>query len=265
MVISEREWKAYIGRLAKINTAAADLIKAYIKEYGFDDRRALIDYSYKVARTYGNASAAVNALMYDTIAELEGVILPPAELADLPEYADVAKSVNGTMKISLNPDLISGAIGRLVKQTGQDTMLKNALRDHAEFAWIPSGETCAFCIALGSNGWKPMSAKALKGGHAEHIHANCDCSYMVRHSSDFDVAGYDPSKYLAMYNEGSNVPYENENMSHPEDKTASTQKINGMRRMAYANVKKEAERQGLSEKQTSKLLNSSAASEINIG
>lgn len=27
-------------------------------------------------------------------------------------------------------------------------MLKNALRDGAEFAWVSNGDTCAFCMTL---------------------------------------------------------------------------------------------------------------------
>ena len=45
-----------------------------------------------------------------------------------------------------------------------------------------------------------MSKKALKNGHAEHIHANCDCQYAVRFDGKSNVSGYDPDKYLKMYN-----------------------------------------------------------------
>ena len=48
--------------------------------------------------------------------------------------------------------------------------------------------------------------KLLKGGHAEHIHANCDCEFAVRFDGSTSVAGYDPEKYLAQYREaGSDV------------------------------------------------------------
>ena len=40
----------------------------------------------------------------------------------------------------------------------------------------------------------------LKGGHAEHIHANCDCEFAIRFDHNTTVAGYDPDKYLAQYN-----------------------------------------------------------------
>ena len=46
-------------------------------------------------------------------------------------------------------------------------MLKNALRDGAEFAWVPNGDTCAFCMTLASRGWQRASKRAIKNGHAE--------------------------------------------------------------------------------------------------
>ena len=94
---------------------------------------------------------------------------------------------------------VPATVARLVKQVGADTTLKNAKRDGAQFAWIPHGDTCAFCITLASRGWQYMSDEALKGGHAEHIHANCDCEYAVRFDGHSTVAGYDPDKYLEEY------------------------------------------------------------------
>ncbi len=247
MRVSKKEWNAYISKLSKINKKASDLIVAYINKHGLDDVQDLVSYANKVVMKYGSASASMNALMYDTIAELEGMMLPAAELAALPEYGDVAKSVYGTLKTSQNAEEIGGAVSRLVKQTGQDTMLQNALRDKAEFAWIPVGETCAFCLTLASRGWQTISIRALRNGHAEHIHSNCDCSYMVRHSNNFDVAGYDPDKYLKMYDDTEG--------SKPKDK------INAMRREFYAENKEEINEQKRSAYKKRKELNSSVAEE----
>lgn len=241
MKISQREWKKYINKLSAINNKAGELVEAYVERHGVDDVDALIEYANAVAYKYGNASAAINAVMYDTMAELEGVTLKAAELASAPTYGDVAKAVQGTMKTSVNAGEIGGAVARLVKRTGQDTMLKNGIRDHAEYAWIPSGDTCAFCIALAANGWQPMSKSALKGGHAEHIHANCDCTYMVRHSKDFNVGGYNPEKYYDMYNDADTSSYGfDENRPKGQNwQNMSQAKINGMRRAEYAKNKDE--------------------------
>lgn len=247
MRVSKKEWNAYIGKLSKVNKKASDLIVAYIEERGLDDIDALVAYANKVVMKYGSASASLNALMYDTISELEGRFLPAAELAALPEYGDVAKSIYGTLKTSQNSEEIGGAVGRLVKQTGEDTMLKNAIRDKAEYAWIPVGETCAFCLTLAANGWQPISQNALRGGHAEHIHANCDCTYMIRHSKDLEVSGYRPEAYKRMY-------YDAEGRSAKD-------KINSMRREFYAENREEILAQKSDAYEKRKELNSSAAEE----
>ena len=219
MQISSNDWKNYIAKLRKINDTAADKIAQYINTHGLEDVKELIDYSYAIVNKYGEAAAALSAKMYDTIAELSGVTVPTAEVADIARYGDVAKAINGTLKTSENPQEIAGAATRWVKMAGSDTTLKNALRDRAEFAWIPMGETCAFCLTLASNGWQPMSKKALKNGHAEHIHANCDCQYAIRFDSRTDVKGYDPQKYKDIYK---NAEGKNPN-----------EKINSIRKMQY--------------------------------
>ena len=51
---------------------------------------------------------------------------------------------------------------------------------------------------LAANGWVRASKKTVKGDHSEHIHANCNCEFGVRFGQDTS-AGYDPSKYKAIY------------------------------------------------------------------
>lgn len=220
MYISTKDWNNFIGALSKLNQASADAIVKYVNKYGFGDTDALVGYAKGVVDLYGNASASLAAQMYDEIAELEGKFYEPAELADTPDYGEVAKTVYGVLKTSDNPKEMGGAVSRLVKRTGQDTLLQNGIRDGAEFAWIPNGDTCAFCLTLASRGWQKISKKALKNGHAEHIHSNCNCSYMIRHSDDVDVAGYEPEKYYEMY-------------QNAEGKTPN-EKINSLRRIQYA-------------------------------
>jgi len=160
-------------------------------------RKEIIDYAYAVVNKYGEGSSSLVCEYYDALSDLSDVYVPPAVPAE-PDYGDIAKAVNGTLK-HRNIDLVANAIGRQVKLVGVDTLAKNAIRDGAEWAWIPSGDTCAFCIMLASRGWQRASKKALRHGHAEHVHANCDCTYAVRFDSNTDVEGYDPQKYLDMY------------------------------------------------------------------
>ena len=72
--------------------------------------------------------------------------------------------------------------------------------------------------------------KLLKGGHAEHIHANCDCEFAVRFDGSTSVAGYDPEKYLRQYRAaGSDV-----NAMRRIDYAARKDAINARKRAAYA-------------------------------
>ena len=228
MVIKDRLWKKYIADLRKVNDEAASFVQRFLEANGIptdrDTINALIEYANAICSKYSEAAATLAAEMYDALAALSGVTVPPALPAPVPEMSEVAKTIVGTLKTG-NEEIISAAIGRLVKQTGVDTTMQNALRDGAEWAWIPSGETCAFCITLASRGWQRASRKALKNGHAEHIHANCDCTYAVRFDPFTEVEGYDPQKYLDMY--------EDADGRKPKDK------INAMRREFYEQNKEE--------------------------
>lgn len=223
MYISTTDWKNYIQKLSALDKKAGALMQEWIRKNGFNDTKALIDYAYAVASKYSEGSAALAAEMYDAIAELSGKFYEAAELAELPSYGEVAKTINGTLKQSQNVELIANSISRLVKRTGADTMLRNAERDGAQFAWIPSGDTCAFCIALASRGWQYISKQSFRNGHAEHIHANCDCTYSVRFNQDSGVRGYDPEVYEDMY--------------YGAEGTKPQDRINYMRRMQYAQNK----------------------------
>lgn len=253
MRISQRAWSQYINALRKINDAAFQAMKSYLDTHGLPTEKweedALIDVATAVARKYGAASATLSAEFYDKIGRLAGRTLPAALPAEAATTHEVAKAVVGTAKTG-NPDIVAGSVSRLVKQQGVDTTMQNAIRDGAEWAWVPQGETCAFCIALASRGWQRASKKALKDGHAEHIHANCDCTYSVRFDSTSSVAGYDPDKYRDMY-------YDAEGRK-PKDK------INAMRREFYAENREKILEQKADAYEKRKELNSSAAEEADV-
>ena len=231
--ITQAQWKRYIQRLRQINDRAADEIRNVVTSnggYENIDRQKLIDFAYGVSTKYGEASAALSAQMYDAIAELSAAGVPAALPAETASYQEVAKTVNGIIKKTGSEEVLAQGVGRLVKMAGTDTMLSNAYRDRpkgsgskrkhsgAQVAWIPWGDTCPFCLTLASKGWVNQTEWA-ENSHSEHIHANCDCTYAVRFSKDFDVEGYDPDQYKKMYDEA-------------EGETRD-EKLNSMRRMQY--------------------------------
>ena len=257
--ITTKTWNNYISVLRRLSDRAASEMLAMFKKVG--DRMAhgeitlqeaeniLIDYAYALATRYGEGAGAAACEMYDAIAELQGANVPPAVPADTATMQETARAVKGTMKTG-NPQIVADATGRLVKMVGVDTMQQNALRDGAEWAWIPMGDTCAFCLTLASRGWQSASKKAIKNGHAEHVHANCDCTYAVRFKPTLDVQGYDPQKYRDMY--------------YDADGSTPNQRINAMRREFYAKNKETINEQKRSVYAKRIERSSSAAEEINV-
>ncbi len=225
MEIPRRTWMQYVRGLYQVNKKAAEEAARFVAEIGGIDGHLdeVIEYAYGLATRYGEAAAALACEMYDAIAEAQGALVPAALPAETATYAETARAVGGVLRDQNGT--VPSTVGRLVKQAAADTMLQNAKRDGAQFAWVPMGDTCAFCMMLASNGWQYQSRKALKNGHAEHIHANCDCEYCVRFDGESGVEGYDPDKYLEKYNSAEGTTWKD--------------KVNAMRREIYAENREE--------------------------
>lgn len=216
-----------MARLARLNQSAGQLMADYIAAHGTGDTDALIAYAHALVTKYGEGSAELACQMYDALAAAARAGVPAAEPAEPAGYGEIARMVQAT---KASPPQMQRGVSRLVKRAGADTTLKNALRDGAEFAWIPQGDTCAFCLTLASRGWQKASQAAIKGGHAEHIHANCDCEYAIRFDGRSTVAGYDPEKYLKQYRDaGSDV-----NALRRVNYARNRERINAQKRAAYA-------------------------------
>jgi len=266
MTVNESTWMRYIDRLRAINEKASKQMLDFMATHDYTTNEGLAEllrYGYGMSTRYGEAAAEVAAEMYDAIvqAEYQEAVaggntsqayrlrrISPAEPAETATFDESAKAIRGTLKTG-NREIVAGAVGRLVKMAAVDTTLKNALRDGAEFAWIPHGDTCAFCLMLASRGWQTASRRAIKNGHAEHIHANCDCTYAVRFDRRTEVEGYNNgARYLRMYDDA-----DGENWK---------EKLNTMRRNIYAESKDAVE--GLTPAAKSELLNSSKAELFNV-
>ena len=257
MIVPALEMAIYRDRLAHVSKKAADEVQKYMLDHGFNITEEFLDYAEAVVSKYGEAAGALSAQFYDDIAEYWTDVenrrrvktIKAAEAAEVPSTEEIRKTVYGTLKDSA--EKIPGALSRLVKRTAEDTTLHNAIRDGAEFAWVPAGDTCAFCIMLASRGWQRASKKALKGGHAEHIHANCDCTYTIRFDKKSGVEGYDPDRYLQMYeNTNGGTWQQRVNDMRREMYAADPEKYRAQKRAAYA---KKNER--LSEEKTNDTIN----------
>ena len=247
MIIPESTWTRYIDTLSAINRTAGRKFAAYLNAHetaSTAGRKAALDYAAALVEKYGESAAAMACEMYDAVAAASGTVLPAAEPAAAATYGEVAKTINGIMKISKNAEYIASGVERLVKQAGADTTLKNARRDGAEFAWVPHGDTCSFCLMLASAGWRKASAKTIKGDHAEHIHANCDCTFAIRFDGTSGVKGYDPDKYREIYDNAEGDTWQEKlNSMRRDNYTKNADKIRAQKREAYDRRKQISERE----------------------
>ena len=252
MTIPEAEWLGFIERLRRIDDTAAEAITEYVKKNpGIYDAATgtfrltdeVISYAYAVATKYGEASAALAAEMYDEVALAQSVSVPPAVPAKTATYGEVARALYGTFNDSKRVDMLGATTGRLVKQAGFDTTVQNAKRDGAQIAFVPHGDTCAFCLVKGSRGWDKAGSWAQNmDGHAAHCHAHCDCTYAVRFDKKSGVAGYDPDRLKKLYDDAApgGSSKEKINVLRRQLREENKEEINAQKRETYA-ARKEAD------------------------
>lgn len=196
-MLNEANFTAYVKKMHQLNVKAAEEMQKYIDRFGFGNMSALVHQAQYLTTKYGEGTSELACLLYDYLAENQRARVLPAEPAPTATLDETWGAVQGALNESEKkvPDVVS----RLVKQAGADTIQKNAARDHAEMAFVPVGQTCAFCMMLASRGWE--RATWADKSHAAHIHANCDCQYIVRFNSNEGVEGYDPDKYKKIYHD----------------------------------------------------------------
>lgn len=242
-MISQAAWNKYIKKLAAIDKKAAELMRAWVEANGLEDNNALIRYAYSLATHYGEASATLSCEMYDTMARMMRAGVFDAIPAETATYEEVAKGMMYGKYHS--PSQIPDIVSRQVRQAGADTMIQNAARDNAEWAWVPQGDTCAFCLTLASNGWQPASRAVLNGNHADHIHQNCDCTFAISFRpsdrNQYDKV-YDADKYKRLYyGADGDTPNERINYIRRQIYEQNKDEINEQKREAYHARKEEEE------------------------
>lgn len=217
-MITEKSWQRYVERLSKLKGRAAELMRLWLEKNGTNDRQAMIEYAKALVDKYGEASAELAAENVEQMAAASGKKIAAARVAATVGYDILAPAINGAMKQGVA--VVPQVVDRLVKQAAADTTMQNAVRYGAEWAWVPEGDSCAFCMMLASQGWQKASRAVLDGGHAEHIHANCDCEFAIRFNSSGGVRGYDPDRYKQIYDNAEGATWED--------------KLNSIRREQYA-------------------------------
>lgn len=232
MKLSRKEWNKYVTRLSAINKTASRRMQAWIDTNGTDDIEALVAYAHALTTAYGEAASATACEMYDEISTVQKAHVPPAVPKQPQNIKYVEKAVRGTLDRA--PSTVPDTVSEMVKRTGAETTLKNAKRDGAYFAWVPNGDSCAFCITLASNGWRRASKKTVEGDHKDHIHANCDCEFAISFNGPGNIEGYDPEKYREMYDNAEGDNWRDKvNSMRRADYAVNKDEINKQKRIAY--------------------------------
>ncbi|MBR4687093.1 MAG: hypothetical protein IKP01_02165 [Bacteroidales bacterium] len=224
--LKRRAWDRYSARQEAQRAAAASDMEGYVLDGGNAlARRAVVAKASAIAVKHGRSAAALACVWYEQAARASGADVPKAVPVVSANPGRIGALVDRALPMLEAGDLegFAGACGDAVanevKRSASRTMLANARRDGAQFAWVPQGsETCAFCIAVASNGWR-YAKRGTVDDHADHIHPNCMCEFAVRFDGETDVEGYDPKAYLDMYKDA--------------DGATSKDKINAMRRELY--------------------------------
>jgi len=234
--VSQKAWDTYTKRLEAQRMEAYDVAYAWVMKHGLGggmSTKALVRMMVEDAIYNGRATAALAAAYFDQVAIAEEADVVKAVAVNDPTDVRVRR-----MSIAANrakPKWIAGdregyaraiasAVAADVKRQATNTIMLNAQKNGAEYAWIPGGnETCAFCIAIASAGWQPARKATAMGMHADHIHDNCKCEFAIRFDESTKYDGYDPQKYADIYDEA--------------DGRSSQAKINSIRREQYAENK----------------------------
>lgn len=190
MRTSQRAQSEYVSKLSNLSRLASKKMKEWIDLHPYRSEKELVKKAVSLVNRYGEASAELSCEMYEKIARSQDIKIKTAEAEEVPDYGEIAKAIYGTLKES--KERVPDTVERLVKQVGSDTTLRNAKRDGAYFAWVPRGDSCKFCMVMAAFGWQKAGNNTINGNHATHIHAHCDCQYMVDFKGNMSINGYNP-------------------------------------------------------------------------
>ena len=211
MRISRESWALYQRAHRELQGAARKELDVFFNSLpdgaGMEgaNLRALQEKCVELVMKYGTADATLSASFYDEIMAMQGANVPECPVLS-PDDAFVAQDVaDAAAKATSNEamrSLVGSVVSGHVKRSGIRSMQAAALRDRVAWAWVCIGDTCAFCRTLGSRGWQAASKAVRAGRHAEHIHDNCDCQFVVKAPGRvLEIEGYDPDALLDEYDD----------------------------------------------------------------
>ena len=228
--VSKKAWDNYTKRLEAQRLEAYNDAYKWVMRHENASKRNIRQMMVEVSTHHGMSTSALAATWFDQLALAEGADIVKAVPINDPHQLRARRMAiarNAAMPKLLAGDregfakAIASAVAADVKRQASNTVMLNAIRTNAEFAWIPGGdETCAFCIAVASNGWQPASKATALGGHADHIHDNCLCEFAIRFDKSTQYSSFDADKYSEMYKDA--------------DGRNAQDKINSIRRDLYA-------------------------------
>ena len=106
MKLSSKQWKKYQQAMTGLSARATNEMAKWIAAnggYQMIQFEAAIAKAYAITTKYGEASAALSALMYDTVAELSGAAVPVAQVAQTATVGEVSKAIYGASSFSQSP------------------------------------------------------------------------------------------------------------------------------------------------------------------
>ena len=87
MQITTRTWNNYIARLSRLNEAAGQKMREYIRLHGTENTEELISYAYAVITRYGEAARSWPARCTTHWPRPRGCCCPQQSLPPLPAMA----------------------------------------------------------------------------------------------------------------------------------------------------------------------------------
>lgn len=181
---------------------------AVLSSDAINTRNALEEFMPRLVRQYGEIAATVAADFFDGLrdaAEVQGAFTavmadpvdPEAARAGTrwalgPLFAPVPNAVAALGRLEQVAD-------RMALQPGRDTIVRSTSLDPAKPQWarVPVGPTCAFCLVLASRGAVYLTEESA-GQHRKY-HAECNCTATPIWSEDDLPDGYDPDALYETY------------------------------------------------------------------